>query len=50
MFMLHCLECNTDVDGTLLNSSQELTQLTEDAVKAAALVGVPTIVATGKVT
>eukprot|EP00240_Pyramimonas_obovata_P016166 CAMPEP_0118940056 /NCGR_PEP_ID=MMETSP1169-20130426/30491_1 /TAXON_ID=36882 /ORGANISM="Pyramimonas obovata, Strain CCMP722" /LENGTH=288 /DNA_ID=CAMNT_0006884453 /DNA_START=76 /DNA_END=942 /DNA_ORIENTATION=- len=38
----------TDVDGTLLNSSQQLTLRTEQAVKAAQDAGVPTIVATGK--
>eukprot|EP00197_Chlamydomonas_leiostraca_P005647 CAMPEP_0202870918 /NCGR_PEP_ID=MMETSP1391-20130828/17200_1 /ASSEMBLY_ACC=CAM_ASM_000867 /TAXON_ID=1034604 /ORGANISM="Chlamydomonas leiostraca, Strain SAG 11-49" /LENGTH=317 /DNA_ID=CAMNT_0049551593 /DNA_START=119 /DNA_END=1072 /DNA_ORIENTATION=- len=38
----------TDVDGTLLNSKQELTPRVEAAVKAAAAAGVPLVVATGK--
>ena len=39
-----------DVDCTLLNSAQQLTERTQAAVKAAAKLGVPTVVATGKVT
>ena len=38
----------TDVDGTLLNSSQELTMRTEVAIARAAACGVPVILATGK--
>uniref|UniRef100_A0A7S3VSK7 Uncharacterized protein n=1 Tax=Dunaliella tertiolecta TaxID=3047 RepID=A0A7S3VSK7_DUNTE len=38
----------TDVDGTLLNSKQELSPGVIEAVKAAAAVGVPLVVATGK--
>ncbi|KAH7622674.1 putative Endoribonuclease YBEY, chloroplastic [Nannochloris sp. 'desiccata'] len=38
----------TDVDGTLLNSKQELTSKVELAVSAAAAAGVPLVVATGK--
>ena len=38
-----------DVDGTLLNSKQALTQPTERAVREAAAAGVLTVVATGKV-
>jgi len=38
----------TDVDGTLLNSKQALTQPTERAVREAAAAGVLTVVATGK--
>ncbi len=38
----------TDVDGTLLNSKQELTTKVERAVAAAAAAGVPLVVATGK--
>lgn len=38
----------TDVDGTLLNSKQELTPRVEAAVEAAAAAGVPLVVATGK--
>ncbi|KAF8061109.1 TOC34 [Scenedesmus sp. PABB004] len=38
----------TDVDGTLLNSSQQLTPRVEAAVRAAGDAGVPLIVATGK--
>eukprot|EP00959_Pyramimonas_sp_CCMP1952_P411427 8621323-Pyramimonas_sp.AAC.1 len=43
-------QCATlsDVDGTLLNSSQQLTLRTEEAIRAAHEAGVPTIVATGK--
>jgi predicted mannosyl-3-phosphoglycerate phosphatase (HAD superfamily) len=39
-----------DVDGTLLNSAQQLTLRTEEAIRAARDVGVPMVVATGKVT
>ena len=38
----------SDVDGTLLNSSQELTMRTEVAIARAAACGVPLILATGK--
>lgn len=38
----------TDVDGTLLNSRQQLTPGVEAAVRAAADAGVPLVVATGK--
>ena len=38
----------TDVDGTLLNSRQELSERTAAALKEAAALGVPTVVATGK--
>ena len=38
----------TDVDGTLLNSDQELTTRTELAVARAASCGVPVVLATGK--
>ena len=38
----------SDVDGTLLNSSQELTMRTEVAIARAAACGVPIILATGK--
>ncbi|GFH28522.1 uncharacterized protein HaLaN_27028, partial [Haematococcus lacustris] len=38
----------SDVDGTLLNSAQQLTPRVERAVKAAAAAGVPLWVATGK--
>ncbi|KAF6261871.1 HAD-like domain-containing protein, partial [Scenedesmus sp. NREL 46B-D3] len=38
----------SDVDGTLLNSQQQLTPAVEAAVKQAADAGVPLIVATGK--
>ena len=38
----------TDVDGTLLNSRQELTIRTEVAIARAAACGVPVILATGK--
>lgn len=38
----------TDVDGTLLNPQQQLTSRVERAVKTAAALGVPAIVATGK--
>jgi Cof subfamily protein (haloacid dehalogenase superfamily) len=38
----------TDVDGTLLNSKQELTSKVELAISAAAAAGVPLVVATGK--
>ena len=38
----------TDVDGTLLNSKQELTSKVEAAVEAAAVAGIPLIIATGK--
>lgn len=38
----------TDVDGTLLNSSQELTPRVQAAVAAAAAAGVPLVIATGK--
>lgn len=38
----------SDVDGTLLNSQQQLTPAVEVAVKQAAAAGVPLIVATGK--
>ncbi|BDA48530.1 probable sugar phosphatase YidA [Coccomyxa sp. Obi] len=38
----------SDVDGTLLNSKQELTAGVEHAVKLARSVGVPLVVATGK--
>ncbi|CAL5223726.1 g6283 [Coccomyxa viridis] len=38
----------TDVDGTLLNSKQELTPAVEQAIKKAADLGVPLVVATGK--
>ena len=38
----------TDVDGTLLNSDQELTLRVEAALARAAAAGVPTVLATGK--
>ena len=38
----------TDVDGTLLNSNQELTLRVEAALARAAAAGVPTVLATGK--
>ena len=38
----------TDVDGTLLNSRQELTMRVEAALARAAASGVPTVLATGK--
>ena len=38
----------TDVDGTLLNSDQELTTRTELAIARAASCGVPVVLATGK--
>jgi Cof subfamily protein (haloacid dehalogenase superfamily) len=38
----------SDVDGTLLNSQQQLTEGVERAVRSAAEAGVPLIVATGK--
>ena len=38
----------TDVDGTLLSSKQELSEATADALRRAAELGVPTVLATGK--
>lgn len=38
----------SDVDGTLLNPNQELTEGVKHAVKTAALAGVPLVIATGK--
>jgi Cof subfamily protein (haloacid dehalogenase superfamily) len=38
----------SDVDGTLVNSAQELTPRVEAALRAAAAAGVPTVLATGK--
>ena len=38
----------SDVDGTLLNSKQELTPAVEQAIKRAAVLGVKFVVATGK--
>ncbi|KAK9829817.1 hypothetical protein WJX72_008049 [[Myrmecia] bisecta] len=38
----------TDVDGTLCNSKHQLTSRTETAIRRAAALGVPTVVATGK--
>ena len=38
----------TDVDGTLLSSKQELSEATAEALRRAADLGVPTVLATGK--
>lgn len=38
----------SDVDGTLMNSKQELTEAVSDAVQKASRAGVPFIIATGK--
>ena len=38
----------TDLDGTLVNAAYEITEENRKAVQAAAKIGVPTVIATGR--
>ena len=39
----------TDLDGTLVNAAYEITEENRKAVQAAAKLGVPTVIATGRI-